>query len=272
MKRTPQLSLLRTAALTMALAMATTLTLSPAPALADSAIEEGAWTLAIASRSRLVRDPSFDLFSDRDVLAGFELSVMRRVWTELSLGLSWQAGGASDGFIFNQFKFDYRQQSAMVTAVYESTELSRHLVGADWLRPTARLEGGVVFGRASVKFDEPAGDVASDQIQWKVAPRVFAGVGLRFVPFSNSRVPTDKDREEGRTPSGYTFALDAEFGWSFLTRMDFDGLAPDPDGETRDARSGGSADDESAITRHPLDLGELNLDGVEFRVGLSMRF
>lgn len=239
---------------------------------ADSAVEEGAWTLAIASRSQLVRDASFDVFSGNDVLSGFDLSLMRRVWSELSVGVAWQAGGASEGFIFDQFNFDYRHQSAVVGVLYESTQLSRQLVGADWLRPTVRAEGGVVFGRASVTLQDVAGEVAAEQIQWKIAPRLHAGVGLRIVPFSNARVPTDKDREEGRTPGGYTFALDAEVGWSLLTRLKFDALEPDPDGEAEAGGGTSVSDDDPAVPRHPLELGELILEGAEIRLGVLMRF
>ncbi len=218
-----------------------------------------------------MRDRSFDVFSRTDVLSGFDLSIMRRIWTELSLGLSWQAGGVSEGFVLGKYNFDYRHQSALATMLYESTKLSRELVGADWLRPTLRLEAGAVFGRAAVTIDEPAGNVASEHVQWKVAPRLHAGLGLRFVPFSNARVPTEADRKEGRTPDGYTFALDAEVGWSLLTKMDFDALEPDGDGDG--PNPGSSVDeDEDDIARHPLDLGELILEGMEVRIGLLMRF
>jgi hypothetical protein len=249
------------------------MSLAPAVAVAaevaDATVQEGDWTVSLASRNRVVRDAAFDLFSSDDVLPGIDLTLTRRVWDELSLGVSWQAGGASEASVLGRYNFDFSYQTAAVTVLYESLGASRAMVGGDWLRPTLRAEGGVVFGRAGVTLDNPAGDVAAELIQWKVAPRLHTAVGLRYVPFSNTKAPTTADGEEGHA---YTFAVDFEIGWTLLTRMDFDALEPDPGAESVGSQGASVDDDEPAIVRHPLDLGELVLEGGEFRIGVLMFF
>lgn len=248
---------------------------APSYARADGPTEEGAWTLAVAGRNTFVGDGAFDLYSADDVLRGFDLSVARRVWDGLSASVAWLAGGASEGAVLSAYEFEYNHHAVAAALLYESVELSRALVGGDWLRPIARVEGGLVFGRAAVLYpNDPSGEAVS---QWTMAPRAHGAVGLRLVPISNARVPTQEDREQGRTPSGYTFAVDVELGWTLLTRLTFDNLTRSDDEsgvETPGASVPPDPDDEDRrpIRRHPLDLGTLILEGAELRIGAMMRF
>ncbi len=249
---------------------------SPAPPAVEStpptAADDDPWTFAVGSRHRVVRDPAFDVFSEDDALRGFDMSVVRAVAEGVSVGLSWQTGSATESDVLGEYRFSFLHHAASVVALYESVAVGRLLVGGDWLRPTARAEVGVVLGRASVELDSPNGGAGEERLQWVAVPVAHGGVGVRIFPFAGARALTAAEAAKGPAGEGYRFAVEAEVGWSLLTPMNFDALEAEGDPPSSAIDSGAVDEGAPAITRHALDLGELTLEGAEFRVGALMRF
>lgn len=230
-------------------------TLTAPAAWAAPPADEGAWTLLAASRTRWVRDGSYDLLSGDDVLPVLEAGVALRLRGGLSLSLAYQ-GGAQDGSVLGSYRLELRHHAAVLGLAYERP------VAWDWLRPFVRGEVGATFGRLGVTWPDATSE---DAYSWALGARYHLGAGLRWVPFSrvhtSRQVPSVPSDPEARPKPGLSFGLDLELGYSLATDLAFDDLRrPDVD------------EDPEPISRRSLALGSLDLSGVELRVGALMRF
>ncbi len=237
-----------------ALSLAAALTaLAPASAVASPPGEEGPWTLSAAVDTRWVRDGSYDLLAADDALPAFEIGLGRRLSGGLSAALAWQGGSVAERHLYQSYRLDLFHQAAVLSLTYERP------VARDWFRPLVRAEAGLVIGRIGLGFGASDEDVSD----WAFAGRYHLGAGFRLVPFSNVRVSRRSDGGTDLTEPGYSFAVDAELGYTFTSRLHFDDLArPEPDKEP----------EPRPIGIRPLDLGAFDLSGLELRVGVLMRF
>jgi len=238
------------------------LSLASAPASAAPA-DEGAWSLSTAVDTRWVWDGSYDLLSANDVLPAFELGVGHRVIGGLTAGLSWQGGGVSERNLLSAYEAELFHQGLSLALTWERP------VAREWFRPLVRAEAGVVAARLGVGLPDPDGSRAQgeDVSQWAFAGRYHLGAGVRLVPFSNVRgartEPQADGGQEADEPAGFSFAIDAELGYTFATDLQFDDLKrPEPEEEP----------EVPDIPVQPLDLGAFDLSGVELRIGVLMRF
>ena len=227
-------------------------TLTAPAAWAAPPADEGAWTLFAASRTRWVRDGSYDLLSGDDVLPVLEAGVALRLDGGLWMSLVYQGGGASADGILGGYALSLSRQGAALGLGYE------HAVALPWLRPFVRAEAGVAFGRLGASWPDSAGEDVSG---WATGAQGYAGAGVRLVPFHT--MPAAKEGSDAPRPGGLSFGMDAELGYTLATSLDFGDLrAPEPTGD----------EDPEPISRRSLAMGEIDLSGLELRIGAFMRF
>lgn len=211
--------------------------------------------LRIGTEVSWVRDTSYDVFSEDDVLA------------EIDVGLSYTV--ARPGIFLLDLELGYRylgSAEAVVAFADLTSDLTGHEAyagvrgaidpGLTWLRPYARLQTGALFGIASFRDRAAAGWTLED---WAPAAVVYAGAGIEilFPPTVFSAEPPDLLTES------FSMGLYVEGGYSYRSALAFSPMRPDPE------------DPDVAADLIPADgfaAGDLSLSGGDLRAGFVARF
>ncbi|MBI5499666.1 MAG: hypothetical protein HY907_05455 [Deltaproteobacteria bacterium] len=236
--------------LAAALAAALGVALLPASAAATD--------LRLGADLAWVRDSSFDAFWENDLLGRLDLCLS---YTPLALGpfrLDVEVGYGYAGYLSAVSNFDQVRSSLSIHDVYAGLRASFAPEEASWVRPYARVQGGLAIGLGSFADEGPRADPLAEPLRSSEADDlgglVYGGGGVEFALPLGALM--DEPPELLSEPMA--FGVFVEGGYFYRTPLDF-------------SPSVSSSDDPDRIPVQGFSAGDLDLSGGELRVGFVAR-
>ena len=183
-----------------------------------------------------LQDDGYFLLSDDNQSVRANLSLGFEVFENLSVFAEYDTG-TEHGALFEDLTMTFTVNAACVGLVYRYPLL-------EWLHPYALAGVGACWG--DIDLEAPA--QTYDATDFGMGGFVLGGI--EAVWYIGGREPTADASFIQRLGLGVA----NDYGYSFGPSLDFDDLRPDSGGGT------------------PVDLGEVDLSGFTWRVGLTIRY
>jgi hypothetical protein len=200
------------------------------------------------------RDASYDAFRENDLLGRFDLCLAYTVFAPAPLRIDVELGYGYVGNLGADVSFAALETGLDVHDAYAGLRASLDAPGLSWLRPYARIQGGLDVGLASF-YDSSGGATYED---WDVGGTAYAGGGVEFV--LPSTVFLDDSPALLSEPFG--FGVFVEGGYLYRSPLGFSPSIPGPENE---------ADAADRIPASGFAAGDVDLSGGELRVGFVAR-
>lgn len=227
------------------LVLAFALVLALAPALPAAAFPRAG--LELGAQGHRSHDGSYDLVGEDDGWDSFSTGLGVAVTPRLGLWLGYQYSGNHAAL------FDTDPFAAELTLHAPELSLIYAIELLPWLRPYARLGGGLVSARLDLELGR-----GEERSAWAHAPSYFLTGGVMLAP----RFVRDLQLRETGLFSETTMGIRVEWGYLVVGELGYHEMAatekPERDGV--------------AVRRPDIDLGGLVLSGFTWKVALFAAF
>jgi hypothetical protein len=201
--------------------------------------------LNVHRKTTISLDRAYDVLSPRDQAAFGNYAIGYEVADHFALFAQYTFGTEKNR-LFDTMALDFSTNAAQlgVEASYEVES---------WFRPHARLSLGAFWGDIDLQSD----DVVYDQTAVGIAVTLMGGFDLLW------KVGGDPNMPSAGFWDHVTLGLSNSYGYQFGPSLTFDELVVEVDED----------DDEPAYAEgDPINLGETDLGGYTWRLGISFRY
>jgi hypothetical protein len=216
------------------------------------------YSVSVCGTGHIVAQREYDPLSGDDALglAHVELGLeLEEVLPGLSLEIAWESGTHNG----NMFPGDNPWLEAGLLMHGIVLSAAYRLPVTEWMNAVGRVGGTLDFAELEIREDGKT--LLSDWANAKLGVQGVIGVEI-FTPRNLLRKWFRQD--PGDPDEGFTMGLRFEVGWSYKQEFVYDEMnEPPPEDEEIAKRQ---------ITRAPVNLGGIHLDGFIFRAGLVVFF
>jgi hypothetical protein len=216
------------------------------------------YTVTLSGSGQVVAQREFDALADDDGLALFHLEFgleLPELLEGLSLELGYETGTRSQ----HLFAGDDPWLSTHLELHGLTLSVAYRMPVTTWLNATARAGGTLDFAR--LYLTGPDGVLIEDWANAKVGG--FGTLGLE-IALPRNLWKRWLSRPEADPNEGFTMGLRMEIGWALRQPFSYD--------EMRTPVPGNEDEAKLQIDRQTIDLGDIHLDGLMFRVGFYTAF